>query len=106
MAKLTAKKRNALPSGDFAVPGRRYPINDPNHARNALARVSQYGSPTEKAEVRGAVARRYPGIGDSGEEAAEGQNDNPAEDRAEKRPVKAAVPAAARVAALQRRMGR
>ena len=60
---LTTKKRKALATSSFALPGRRYPINDPNHARNALARVSQNGSPAEKAKVRAAVKRKYPGIG-------------------------------------------
>lgn len=63
MAKLDTKERKALPNGDFAGPGRSYPINDPNHARNALSRVSQFGSPAEKAEVRAKVHRKYPGIG-------------------------------------------
>ena len=63
MSLLTAKKRNSLPNSDFAVPGRRYPVSDPNHARNALARVSQYGTPTEKAEVRAKVHSKYPEIG-------------------------------------------
>ncbi|HVT27667.1 MAG TPA: hypothetical protein VHE81_06575 [Lacipirellulaceae bacterium] len=63
MAKLTAKGRNALPKDDFALPGRRYPIEDANHARNALARVSQHGSSEEKAKVRSAVKRKFPGIG-------------------------------------------
>jgi hypothetical protein len=63
MGLLTAKKRNALPESAFAVPGRKYPIPDPNHARNALARVSQHGSPTEKEEVRSKVKRKFPGIG-------------------------------------------
>jgi hypothetical protein len=64
MARLTAKQRNALPTKSFAVPGKRaYPINDASHARNALARVSQFGSPSEKAKVRSAVKRRYPGMG-------------------------------------------
>ena len=64
MAKLTAKKRANLPKGSFAEPAKRaYPINDANHARNALARVSQYGSPAEKAKVRAAVKAKYPGIG-------------------------------------------
>ena len=65
MAKLTSSKRNALPSRDFALPGRRYPIEDASHARNALARVSQHGSPAEKAKVRAAVHRKYPDIGKS-----------------------------------------
>lgn len=64
MAKLTAKKRNALKTSSFAEPGKRaYPINDPSHARNALARVSQHGTPAEKAKVRAAVHRKYPSIG-------------------------------------------
>jgi hypothetical protein len=62
--KLTTDTRNALPESAFAIPGERaYPIHDKNHARNALARVAQHGTPEEKAKVRAAVARRYPGIG-------------------------------------------
>lgn len=39
---LTARARNAIPSSKFALPGeRKYPIEDPAHARNALARASQ-----------------------------------------------------------------
>lgn len=63
MAKLSYKQRNKLPKSDFAVKGRKYPIEDKAHARNALARVSQHGSSAEKSEVRRAVARKYPGIG-------------------------------------------
>ena len=63
MAKLTAKARNAIPGRDFALPGRRYPIEDKSHARNALSRVSGNGTPNEKAKVRAAVHRKYPGIG-------------------------------------------
>ena len=64
MAKLTPKKRKALPKKSFAVPGKRaYPINDVNHARNALARVSQFGTPAEKKAVRAAVAKKYPSVG-------------------------------------------
>jgi hypothetical protein len=59
MAKLDAAARNALPEGAFALPGRRYPIHDDNHARDALARVSQYGTPEEKAKVRKAVFAKY-----------------------------------------------
>jgi len=60
---LSAKQRNALPAKAFALPGKRaYPIEDENHARNALSRVSANGSPAEKQEVRSAVAHKYPGI--------------------------------------------
>lgn len=63
MAKLTSSDRKSLPSSVFALPGRRYPIQDRSHAANALSRVSGNGTPEEKAKVRGAVARKYPGIG-------------------------------------------
>ena len=62
MAKLTPKGRKQLSPGAFALPGRRYPIHDAAHARNALARVAQNGTPSEKATVRAAVKRRYPNI--------------------------------------------
>jgi len=65
MAKLTSKKRNALPSSDFAVAGRKYPINDKSHARNALARVAQHGTSEQKAAVRAKVHKKFPGIGQS-----------------------------------------
>lgn len=70
---LSAKERQSLPKSDFALPGKgegpkgagsgSYPIPDANHARNALARVAQHGSPAEKAKVRAAVHRKFPGIG-------------------------------------------
>ena len=63
MAKLTTEQRKKIPGGEFAGPHRSYPIEDANHARNALARVSQHGSPALKAKVRAAVHRKYPGIG-------------------------------------------
>jgi len=63
MAQLTAKTRREIPTGEFALPGRRYPIEDKPHARNALSRVAQHGSPAEKATVRAKVHRKYPGIG-------------------------------------------
>ena len=63
MAVLTARGRKRIKSKNFALPGRRYPIQDTAHARNALARVSQYGTPAEKAQVRKAVKRKHPGMG-------------------------------------------
>lgn len=59
---LAAKERNKIPGKDFALQGRRYPIEDKAHARNALARVSQNGSSEEKAKVRAKVMKKYPGI--------------------------------------------
>ena len=40
MAKLTTAARKALPKGDFAGPGRSYPVEDESHAANAKARAS------------------------------------------------------------------
>lgn len=65
MSKLTYKERKNLPSESFAEPkDRAYPINDITHARNALARVSQFGSSSEKAKVRAKVHNKYPSIGE------------------------------------------
>ena len=76
MARLSYAKRQKMPSSQFALPGRgagpkgkgggSYPIPDASHARNALARVSQHGSPSEKARVRAAVHRKFPAIGKKG----------------------------------------
>lgn len=63
MAKLTTAARNAMPSKSFALPGRRYPIENRSHAANALARVSQHGTPAEKATVRAKVHAKFPSIG-------------------------------------------
>jgi hypothetical protein len=70
MARLTTQQRKDIPSSDFAVPADRsksgdkggYPIEDESHARNALARVSQHGSPAGQAQVKRKVAQKYPGI--------------------------------------------
>ena len=79
--KLSYKERQKLPSGDFALPGKgtgpegkqggSYPIPDESHARNALARVSQHGTAAEKAKVKAAVERKFPGIKVSESKAAE-----------------------------------
>lgn len=69
MAKLTTKQRKAIPTQDFAVPSKApasgsYPISDPNHARNALARSA--GKPVA-GQVRAAVKRKFPSIGLKGQ---------------------------------------
>ena len=65
MAKeLSTKGRKKLKKKSFALPGKRkYPIPDKAHARNALARVAQHGTTTEKKKVRAAVKKLFPGIG-------------------------------------------
>lgn len=62
MAKLNAKRRNALPGKEFAGPDRSYPIPDASHARNALARASQHAGSALKAKIRAKVHRKFPGI--------------------------------------------
>lgn len=72
---LTTKARTKIKKKDFAIPSKaenkgekaesgNYPIPDKAHARNALARVSQHGSSSEKAQVRAKVHAKYPGIGE------------------------------------------
>lgn len=71
MAKLTYGARKKMKKSTFALPGKReggkggYPIPDASHARNALARVSQHGSSSEKAAVRAKVHAKFPAIGQS-----------------------------------------
>jgi len=80
MAKLTAKERQRMPKADFALPGRgegkkgagagSYPIPNKSHARNALARVSQHGTPGEKVTVKRAVEKKFPGIAVGGKKGS------------------------------------
>jgi hypothetical protein len=66
--KLTALDRSHIKTGNFALPNeRKYPIEDESHARNALARVSQHGTPAEQAQVRRKVQEKYPNIKQSKE---------------------------------------
>ena len=62
MSKLTAKARKNIKGKNFALPNRRYPIEDKNHAKAALSMVSRYGTPAEKATVRRKVKSKY-GLG-------------------------------------------
>jgi len=80
MARLTTRGRDALPKRDFALPGKgkgpekkgagSYPIPNASHARNALARISQHGTPGEKATVKRAVEKKFPGIAVGGKKPA------------------------------------
>ncbi len=67
MAKLSYAQRKRLKKSQFAIPSKApesgsYPIDTENRARNALARVSQFGNAREKAMVRRRVHRKYPGM--------------------------------------------
>ena len=61
--KLTSAERKALPATAFVFPKtRQYPIHDIAHARNALARVSANGTPSEKKKVVAAVYKKFPSL--------------------------------------------
>jgi hypothetical protein len=63
MAKLTTKTRKRMKDSSFALPRQRaYPIPDISHARNALARVEQFGTAGEKSKVRRAVEKKFPSL--------------------------------------------
>lgn len=63
MGRLTPRGRKRIKRSNFALPREwKYPIHDIAHARNALARVAQYGTASEKRRVRAAVARKYPSL--------------------------------------------
>ena len=60
----TKAGRKAMPSSDFGLPAqKKYRIDDAAHARDALGRVAQNGTPAQQAQVRDAVKRKYPSIG-------------------------------------------
>lgn len=71
---LTTTGRKHIKTKNFALPAKarspkskarsgNYPIPDRAHARNALARVSRFGTPEEKARVRAKVHAKYPTLG-------------------------------------------
>lgn len=63
MTRLTYKEKKSLPTSTFVLKKeRKYPIPDVTHARNALARASQFGSPTVQGMVKAEVKRRFPTI--------------------------------------------
>lgn len=70
--KLSTDARDHIKTKNFAGPDRSYPIENASHARNALARVAQHGSSSEKAEVRAKVHAKYPSIGKAAGGALDG----------------------------------
>lgn len=58
-----ADARKKIPADAYALPGKRYPIHDEAHARHAMARISQNGTPAEKSKVKSAVQKKYPKLG-------------------------------------------
>jgi hypothetical protein len=58
MAELTTKGRNSLASSVFALPGRRFPVNDRAHAANAKARATQGVKAGTLSPEQAAIVRR------------------------------------------------
>jgi len=60
---LTEKGRSHVADKNFVYPKREgYPIHDLRHARNALARVSAHGTPSEQKTVKSKVFKKYPAL--------------------------------------------
>jgi len=62
MATLSTKQRKKLSDSEFCGPGRTYPVPDISHARNALARIAQFGTEAEQARVRRCVEKKFPSL--------------------------------------------
>lgn len=59
----TKTGRAAMSSASFALPGqKKYRIDDKAHARNALARVAQHGTPSQQKQVRAKVVAKFPAL--------------------------------------------
>jgi len=62
--KLTMAQRKRFARRTFAIPEKApgpgsYPLPDRRRARNALSRVSRFGTAEEKRRVRAAVKRKF-----------------------------------------------
>lgn len=71
-AKVNARRntktgRKAMGDNNFGLPAqKKYRIDDAPHARDALGRVAQRGTPAERKQVQSRVARKYPSINVTG----------------------------------------
>ncbi len=68
MPKLSTDQRKRMPQSDYALPGKRYPIEDEEHGRKAIQlgkRAENAGTltPGEYDQVKAEVHERYPNIG-------------------------------------------
>jgi hypothetical protein len=58
MGKLSTGARKHIPASEFALPGRRYPIQDRSHAANAKARATQMEERGKLSPAQAATIRR------------------------------------------------
>lgn len=67
----TKAGRAAMAPGSFALPAQKaYRIDDPPHARSALARAAANATPAQQAKVKAAVRKKYPSISVGGSKPA------------------------------------
>lgn len=62
MAALTAEKRKKIPTSEFGLPGRQYPLDTTDRAKSALRFIGRYGTAAQKRTIQNKVKRKYPGI--------------------------------------------
>lgn len=63
----TKAGRENMSASNFGLPAqKKYRIDDAAHARDALGRVAQHGTPAEQKQVRARVAAKYPSINVTG----------------------------------------
>lgn len=65
MARLNAKQRKALPAGDFAGPGRSFPMNDMAHIRSAV-REEKFADPATRAKINARAKAAGVNVGGDG----------------------------------------
>lgn len=66
MARLNAAARKALPSGDFAGPGRSFPMEDKAHAEKAV-QLDRNASPATKARINARARAMGVDVGGDGQ---------------------------------------
>lgn len=67
----TKTGRAQMAPASFGLPDqKKYRIDDPAHARNALTRVAQNGTAAEQAKVKAKVKAKYPSIDVGGKKAS------------------------------------
>jgi len=71
---LTAEARRRLKDSDFALPGRRFPIHNIDHARVALS-MAHTATPAEQKVIKSKVHAKYPQINSSWTQAEDDQYD-------------------------------
>lgn len=65
MARLNARARKALPAGDFAGPGRSFPMEDKAHAEKAV-QLEKFASPATKAKINARARAMGVNVGGDG----------------------------------------